>query len=83
MHGKSKENSEKVSFISSILTKIKGVAEHFSPIEIWKRVLSMIFIKFLNGRILGEGNWSERWWNEGERLLNSEGPPKMAIEIPV
>lgn len=81
MHGKSKENSEKVSFISSILTKIKGVAEHFSPIEIWKRVLSMIFIKFLKGRVLGEGNWNSEWWNEEEQLLNSDGVPKMAIGI--
>ncbi len=54
MHGKGKENSEKVSFISSILNKIKKVAEQFNPIEIWKRVLSMIFVKFLKGRILGE-----------------------------
>lgn len=54
MHGKAKKNSEKVSFISSILNKIKAVAERFSSVEIWKRVLSMIFIKFLNGRILGE-----------------------------
>jgi hypothetical protein len=59
MHGKAKENSKKVSFISSILNKIKKVAEQFNPVEIWKRVLSMIFVKFLKGRILGEGNWMD------------------------
>ena len=69
MHGKSRENCEKVGFISSILTKIKSVAEHFSPTEIWKRVLSLIFIKFLKGRILGAGNWSEAWWKEGCLLI--------------
>lgn len=56
MHGKAKGNSEKVSFISSVLNKIKSVAELFSPVEIWKSVLSMIFVKFLRGRVLGEGN---------------------------
>ncbi len=81
MHGKAKENCEKVSFISYILNKIKGIAEHFSPTEIWKRVLSLIFIKFLKGRILGEGNWSEAWWKAGGRfLLNSGNLPKIAME---
>lgn len=81
MHGKAKENSEKVSFISSILNKIKNVAEQFSLIEIWKRILSMIFVKFLKGRILGEGNWDEEWWSKERRLIASGGPPKMAIRI--
>ena len=63
MHGKGRENSEKISFISSILNKIKEVAEQFKPVDIWKRVLSMIFIKFLKGRILGDCrdcNWDTR-----------------------
>lgn len=81
IHGKSKENCEKVGFISSILNKIKGVAEHFSPTEIWKRVLSLIFIKFLKGRILGEGNWSETSWKEGGQFINSADPPKISIGI--
>ena len=81
MHGKAKENSEKVSFISSILNKIKKVAEQFSPAEIWKRVLSMIFVKFLKGRILGEGQWDEGWWCQGTVLIDSGGPPKLAIGI--
>lgn len=59
MHGKGKENSEKIGFISSILNRIKEVAERFNPMEIWKRVLSMIFIKFLKGRILGESHGDE------------------------
>jgi hypothetical protein len=79
MHGKAKRNCEKVSFISSILNKIKGVAEHFSPTEIWKRVLSLIFIKFLKGRILGEGNWSEAWWKEDGQFISSGDPPKIAM----
>ena len=81
MHGKAKENSEKVSLISSILNKIKKVAEQFSLIEIWKRVLSMIFVKFLKGRILGEGNWDEEWCSKGRILITSEGPPEMVIGI--
>ena len=81
MHGKFKENCEKVGFISSILNKIKSVAEHFSPIEIWKRVLSLIFIKFLKGRILGDGNWSETWWRERGLFINSAGPSKIAMGI--
>ena len=68
MHGKAKGNSEKVSLISSVLNKIKCVAEQFSAFEIWKRVLSMIFIKFLKGRILGECNL-----NEEEAFLGSKG----------
>ena len=80
MHGKAKEHSEKVTFISSILNKIKRVAERFSPSEIWKRVLSMIFVKFLKGRILGTGNWDEGWWNEGSSLIDSEGQLKIAIK---
>jgi hypothetical protein len=81
MHGKANKNSGKVSFISSILIKIKNVAEQFSPIEIWKRVLSMIFIKFLKGRIFGEGNWDETWWNEAGLPTNSGDRPKRAIGI--
>jgi hypothetical protein len=60
MQGKGKENGKKIGIISSILNKIKAVAERFSPVEIWKRVLSIIFMKFLKGRILGECNWDER-----------------------
>ena len=71
IHGQAKENSEKVGFISSILNKIKAVAEQFNPVEIWKRVLSMIFVKFLRGRILGECNW--------EFSIDSQGSPKMAV----
>jgi hypothetical protein len=56
MHGKSKENSKKASFISYILNKIKHFAEQFTSYEIWTRVLSMIFMKFLKGRILGGCN---------------------------
>jgi len=81
VHGKSKKNCEKVGFISSILNKIKAVAEHFSSTEIWKRVLSLIFIKFLKGRILGEGNWSEAWWKEGMQFINSADPPKIGLRI--
>jgi len=69
IHGKGKGNSEKVTLISSILNKIKRVAEQFTPSEIWKRVLSMIFIKYLKGRILGEGNWNnEEFIQEKESL---------------
>lgn len=59
-----------------ILIKIKGIAEQFSTAEIWKRVLSMIFIKFLKGRILGEGNWGEAWWHEAGPPINSRDLPK-------
>lgn len=76
MHGKGKENSEKIGIISSILNKIKAVAEQFSPVEIWKKVLSIIFIKFLKGRILGECNWDER---EMCRSINSLDLSKVAI----
>lgn len=74
MHGKGKENSEKIGFISSVLNKIKEVAEQMNPIEIWKGVLSMIFVKFLKGRILGEC--------EGENknvFIDFRAPPKIAI----
>lgn len=73
MHAKGKENSEKVGLISSILNKIKKVAEQFNPVEIWKRVLSLIFIKFLKGRILGDCNWDEGWG------LISEEPPNLVM----
>ncbi len=74
MHGNAKENSEKVGFISSILNKIKKVAEQFNPLDIWKRVLSMIFIRFLKGRILGECKW-----DTADPLIDSGGPPREAI----
>ena len=81
MHGKAKENSEKVTFISCILNKIKRVAERFTSSEIWKRVLSMIFVNFLKGGILGTCNWDEGWWSgDGRSLIDSGGAPKMAIE---
>ena len=60
MHGNGKKNSKKIGIISSILNTIMTVAEWFSRVEIWKRVLSIIFIKFLKGRILGACNWDER-----------------------
>lgn len=81
MHGKAQKNSEKVGFISSILNKIKNVAELFRPAEIWKRVLSMIFVKFLKGRILGDCNWDRGWWNKEETPMNSGGPPQITIGI--
>jgi hypothetical protein len=74
-HGKAKENSEKVSLISSILNKIKRVAEQFTSLEIWKRVLSMIFIRFLKGRILGGCNLSEE-----ELMLSSDSGTKLLLE---
>ena len=76
MHGKGRENSEKIGIISSILNKIKAVAERFSSLEIWKRVLSLIFIKFLKGRILGECNWDEKQFS---RNIESEDLSKMTI----
>lgn len=76
MHGKAKGNSEKVGFISSILNKIKNVAEQFNPVEIWKRVLSMIFVKFLRGRILGEG-----YWIDSESLTDARASPKAIIGV--
>ena len=81
MHGKSEENSKKVSFISSILNKIKGVAERFSSVEIWKRVLSMIFVKFLKGRTLGDCNWDAGGWNKEGAFIDSRGSPQVAIGI--
>jgi hypothetical protein len=76
MHGKGRENREKIGIISSILNKIKAVAERFSPLEIWKRVLSIIFIKFLKGKILGECNWDEKQFS---RNIESEDLIKMTI----
>jgi hypothetical protein len=72
MHGHGQKNSEKVSFISSILRKIKNIAEQFNPIEICKRVLSLIFVKFLRGRILGACNC-----NIEELVLDSGGSSAM------
>lgn len=53
MHGKVEEVCKKMCLISSILHKIKRCAEQFSPLVIWRGVLSVIFAKFLKGKILG------------------------------
>ena len=55
MHGASEKVCKKMNLIASVLQKIKAFAEQFNVYEIWKRILSMIFSKFLKGRILGEG----------------------------
>ncbi len=67
-----KENSGKVTFVSSILSKIKRVVEEFAPLEIWTRILSVIFIKFLKGRIFGDCNW-----NKQDAMSDFCGRPKL------
>jgi hypothetical protein len=53
-HGKSEQNREKIELIIKFLRRIKYYAERFTLKEIWRRILSAIFVKFLKGRILGQ-----------------------------
>lgn len=47
MHGTANEVCKKMGIISSILHKLKEYAEQFTLVLIWRRVLSVIFAKFL------------------------------------
>lgn len=59
MHGKTKAIKNKISLIINFLNTIKRYAEQFNHKEIWRRILSAIFIKFLKGRLLGEENYQK------------------------
>lgn len=59
MHGKANAIKNKISLIINFLNTIKKYAEQFSPKEIWRRILSAIFIKFLKGRLIGEKDIQE------------------------
>ena len=52
-HGKITEVKERLRWISTALNWIKKQAEQFSIKERWAALLSIIFSKFLNGRMLG------------------------------
>lgn len=54
MHGKNQLIRKKLKTISSILYKIGRYAEQYASVKIWRGVLSVIFSKFLKGRMLGE-----------------------------
>jgi hypothetical protein len=54
MHGKSNRVRHHISLISRFLNKVKTHAERWlSKVDRWRLILSEIFSKFLNGRILG------------------------------
>jgi hypothetical protein len=74
MHGSADEVCKKMGLISSVLHKIKECAEQFSPVLIWKRVPSVIFAKFLKGRILGGNRESDR---DGMQQQLIGWPPKV------
>jgi hypothetical protein len=52
-HGNNKITRKMLSRTSSILTHFRSLAEQLSKSEIWKYILSIIYIKFLKGRKLG------------------------------
>jgi len=56
MHGNHQIVYDKITLITNFLRRIKHYAEQFTIKEIWRRVLSAIFIKFLNGRLLKDDN---------------------------
>jgi len=56
MHGKQESISNKISLIINFLNRIKYYTQQFSKKEIWRRVLSAIFVKFLKGRLLKDEN---------------------------
>lgn len=53
IHGKSKDAQERLGWIHRVLNWIKTQAEQFSIQDSWKTLLSIIFSKFLKGRLLG------------------------------
>lgn len=60
-----------MGIIASVLHKITEYAEQFSPIVICQRVLSVIFAKFLKGKILG-----------GNTEVNKDGVLRWLFEWP-
>ena len=78
MHGNEDEVCKKMGVIASVLHKIKEYAEQFGPIVIWQRVLSIIFAKFLKGKILGENIEANK---EGVLQPLIEWPPPTRLEL--
>jgi hypothetical protein len=52
-HGKAREAQERLGWINRVLNWIKRQAEQFSIKDRWNALLSIIFSKFLKGRLLG------------------------------
>ena len=52
-HGKAKDAQERLGWMHSVLNWIKSKAEQLSVEDRWNTLLSIIFSKFLNGRLLG------------------------------
>ena len=78
MHGTADAVSKKMGVIASVLHKIKEYAEQFSPVVIWQRVLSVIFAKFLKGRILGGNRETDR---DGVLQQLIGWPPPMVLAL--
>ena len=52
-HGKAKDAQERLGWMHRVLKWIKAQAEQLSVEDRWNALLSIIFSKFLNGRLLG------------------------------
>ena len=52
-HGKAEYAKKLLTRASKILSYFHGLAEQLSKLEIWKQILSVIYSKFLKGRLLG------------------------------
>ena len=62
MHGKAAEVQKRVGLITRFLNVIKSYAEQYNIYEKWRRILSVIFVNFLKGRLLGdEQKEYEKW----------------------
>lgn len=58
LHGKQHKTQDRISLIINFLNRIKYYTQQFTQKEIWSRILSAIFIKFLKGRVLKDGKRS-------------------------
>ena len=78
MHGNAAAVCKKMGLIASVLHKIKECAEQFSPVMIWQGILSLIFAKFLKGRVLGGNKGTD---SDGmlQRLIGWPPPTTIAL----
>lgn len=53
MHGNAAQTQERQSWAGRFLARLREAAEQLGRVDIWRLILSRVFMRFLRGRILG------------------------------
>jgi len=53
-HKNAAQTQERQTWVGHFLSRLRGAAEQLSRADIWRLILSRVFIRFLRGRIIGE-----------------------------